>query len=98
MASIARDQNRLRVDNYAGSQYHLIGLALRGEKSPCMATTSDAWISDNPAEKQAAVEACQYCPAIRECYEFGRATRTEFGIYGGHDFSHGPRQIGRAHV
>ena len=92
MASIARDQNRLRVDNYAGSQYHLIGLALRGEKSPCMATASDAWISDNLTEKQAAAEACQHCPAIRECYEFGRATRTEFGVYGGWDFSNGPKR------
>lgn len=66
--------------------------ALRGEKSPCMATASDAWLSDNPAEKQAAAEACQHCPAIRECYEFGRATRTEFGVYGGHDFSNGPKR------
>lgn len=89
MASIARDQNRLTVDTYAGSQYHLIGHALRGEKSPCMATASGAWLSDNPAEKEAAAEACQHCPAIRECYEFGRATRTEFGVYGGHDFSNG---------
>lgn len=92
MASIARDQNRLRVDNYAGSQYHLIGLALRGEKSPCMATASDAWISDNLTEKQAAAEACQHCLAIRECYGFGRATHTEFGVYGGWDFSNGPKR------
>lgn len=87
MATIERDRNRLQVGTHAGGTYLEIGFALRGEESPCMASTSNAWLSDNTAERKQAAEACQFCPAIAECHAFGIATRAEFGVYGGQDFT-----------
>lgn len=87
MATIERDRNRLRVDTHAGGTYVDLATALRGEESPCMASSSNAWLSDNADERKQAVAACEFCPAIRECAEFARATRAEFGVYGGRDFT-----------
>lgn len=87
MATIERDRNRLQVDTHAGGTYLDIGFALRGEPSPCMSSTSNAWLSDNPDERKQAAAACEFCPAVAECFEFARATRAEFGVYGGKDFT-----------
>lgn len=87
MATIDRDRNRLRVDTHAGGTYLEIGFALRGRESPCMSSTSNAWLSDNPDERKQAAAACEFCPAMAECFEFARATRVEFGVYGGQDLT-----------
>lgn len=87
MATIARDQNRLTVETHAGVTYRELNHALRGRESPCRASPSNAWLSDNATERAEAMQACNFCPAILECREFARATRTEFRVWGGNDFT-----------
>lgn len=87
MATIERDMNRLEVDTHAGATHRDLEHALRKRPAPCMTARSNAWLSDNRDEREQAANACEFCPAIAECFEFAKATRTEFGVWGGKDFA-----------
>jgi hypothetical protein len=45
--------------------------------------TQAAWTSDDHTEQATAARACQDCPALTACREYGRTFPRERGVYGG---------------
>jgi Transcription factor WhiB len=62
----------------------LLDLADHDQVTPC-ATSSDAWCSDDVAQRAAAAHACQHCPLLDVCGRYAREVRATFGVYGGRD-------------
>ena len=63
---------------------HNAGLA-----TPCEHPTEQlSWVSDHVAARRYAALQCRTtCPLTAECYAYARATRTEYHVWGGHDFT-----------
>ncbi|WP_408610826.1 WhiB family transcriptional regulator [Brevibacterium casei] len=47
----------------------------------------DDWLSGDRETRRQAVQACSHCPAMTSCRNFAKATRAEFGVFGGEDFT-----------
>ena len=51
---------------------------------PCrVSQVPELWTSTEPHEQSAAAEACDGCPAIKQCRAYGLAHPNELGVYGG---------------
>ncbi|QPS33620.1 WhiB family transcriptional regulator [Brevibacterium casei] len=87
MATIERDYDRLDVDTRAGRAHYAIAFALKGKPAPCMTGHGDDWLSGDRETRRQAVQACSHCPAMTSCRNFAKATRAEFGVFGGEDFT-----------
>jgi len=53
---------------------------------PCLG--SDAWLSEDPAERQAAAVRCQQCPVLAECGQLADAMPLKaWGVFAGRDYA-----------
>lgn len=50
---------------------------------PCRGPKAHLWISERPAERLAAVEACGHCPAKAACGGYALAEQEPAGVWGG---------------
>jgi hypothetical protein len=57
-----------------------------GQTIPCRDGSpwvTAGWTSEDPGEQLAAARACQPCPALQVCRDYGQRHRSEAGVYGG---------------
>jgi len=63
--------------------WEVFGLALAEHLTPCR--KGDAWTSEEPTERAAAIEACQPCPIRAACHDAADSTGEAFGVWAGVD-------------
>jgi len=68
-------------------------LLAHGRPTPCQGTNRDHWTSEDPDERAAAAEGCQWCPdaARVACLDAATAGRERWGVWAGLDHAN-PRQ------
>lgn len=59
-------------------------LAEDGRLTPCQADPN-AWTSENYRDRQAAIEACAFCPVRSPCGVFAKANKEPAAVWGGID-------------
>lgn len=57
--------------------------ALAATGRPACAAEPEAWLSDDPEDRELAAMYCPGCPVLRECRAVGRTE--DFGVWGGED-------------
>lgn len=64
----------------------LVALAATGQRPRCGdLDTRDRWTSDDAADREWAAYQCKGCPLADPCLREALATRTTWGVWGGHD-------------
>lgn len=71
---------------------------LAGERVPCIAgdaLPADHWTSDDADEQHLAALACEGCPALTLCRDYGLTHRREVGVYGAMTYGQRKPRLGR---
>jgi hypothetical protein len=80
----------LRVPTAAQPAWERLSLALIDYEPPCSAHP-DAWWSTDPADVQAACDACLTCHALAACAAYATAAHERSGVWAGRDRGLRPR-------
>ncbi|MGQ0465504.1 MAG: hypothetical protein ACT4QG_09305 [Sporichthyaceae bacterium] len=75
----------LHLSKAALAAWHALLVAAEHTRPPCRGRTE--WVSDDPADKAAAIEACGWCPLTPDCRAFTTAWTPTAGVWHGRDFT-----------